>query len=124
MQPMLSGRRWVSPQLDRPWHRSGILAKQVMFLSFSTITSNHRENHNSRVEEGKSRKCLCSIEVQVCKVELKAFLTLKKPVPTENMVLISVIYTGHFFKKKSQHGVCVRGGGGICVCYTHVSGFL
>lgn len=113
----------MPPQLDRPWHHSGIPAKQVMFLSFSTITSNHRENHNFRVEEGKSRKCLCSIEVQVCKVELKAFLTLKKPVPTENVALISVTYIAHFFKKKKKTNT-VCGGGGICVCYTHVSGFL
>lgn len=63
-----------------------------------------------------------SIEVQVCKVELKAFLTLKKPVPNEKVLLMLVTYIGHL-RKTPIRCVCVCGGG-ICVSYTHVSGFL
>lgn len=58
MQPKVhrSGRCWVPPQLDGPWHRSGTLAKQVMFLTFSTTTSNHRENHNSIIFNRRLKK--------------------------------------------------------------------
>lgn len=71
-----------------------------------------------QVKEGKIRKSLCSIEVQACKVKLEAFLTLKKPVPTEKVVLISVTYIGHFFNNNKKNSTRC-GGGGWNMCFLH-----
>lgn len=73
-----------------------------------------------QVKEGKIRKSLCSIEVQACKVKLEAFLTLKKPVPTEKVVLISVTYIGHFFNNNKKKLNTVWGGRVEYVLLTHM----